>query len=134
MVFKFFDMKMLFILLISIFSFSFCPSPETNNKQYNAGFYIFVENLKDRSYNKFIVETKDSALTIFKSYFKTELELGEVQNPISIFNGDLNFYIARVNVFISPDGKKNFTHLNYPGIGKKNLKLKKRLRLKPVTL
>ena len=120
-------MKILILLLISIFSSAFCPSTEEAVKHSKPGFYVFVENYMDGTNNKFIVESKDSLNNIFNSYFNMELELGEVQRPISIYNGNLNFYVARVNVFENPNGKKKFKHLQYP-------RLTKRSKLKPAVL
>lgn len=120
-------MKTLFVLLISLFCLSFCPSIEKTDNRSSSGFYIFVEDITNRSYQKFIVESKDSANAIFRRYFSEELELGEVQKPISIYNGDLNFYIARVTVLEKPNGKRTFRHLKYP---LKN----KRKKLRPVIL
>ena len=120
-------MKILILLLISVFSSAFCPSKEEAVKHSKPGFYVFVENFRDRTNNKFIVESKDSLDTIFNSYFNMELELGEVERPISIYNGNLSFYVARVNVFENPNGKKKFKHLQYP-------KIAKRSKLKPALL
>jgi hypothetical protein len=122
--------KTVYILLISLFFFSFRPS--TNNAVTNSrtGFYVFVEDFTNRSNSKYIVDTKDSVNSIFNSYFNTELELGDVQNPIFINNGDYSFYIARVNVFEKANGKKGFKHFKYPNPYIKH----KRAKLKPVTL
>ena len=120
-------MKILILLLIYIFASAFCPFKEDAVKHSKPGFYVFVENYKDRTTNKFIVESKDSLNNIFNSYFNMELELGEIQRPISIYNGHLNFYVARVNVFENPKGKKKFKHLEYP-------RLTKRSKLKPAVL
>jgi len=120
-------MKILCLLAISIFCFSFCPSTEKTSKNSKSGFYIFVEDFTNRSYDKYIVESRDSVNTIFEKYFFSELELGDIQNPIYISNVNHSFYIARVNVFENANGKKTFKHLKYP-------KLNKRAKLKPVTL
>ena len=120
-------MKIFILLLISIFSSAFCPSTEEAVKHSKPGFYVFVENYMDGTNNKFIVESKDSLNNIFNSYFNMELELGEVLRPISIYNGNLNFYVARVNVFENPKGKKKFKHLQYP-------KITKRSKLNPTVL
>ena len=98
------------------------------------GFYIYVEDFTNRTNYKYIVETKDSVKTIFNSFFNTELELGDVDRPISIYNGKRNFYIARVNVFEQPNGKKNFRHLKYSSVYIKPSKMKKRSKLNPVIL
>ena len=122
-VFNSFDMKMLSLLLISLFCFSFCPATEKIVNNSKSGFYIFVEDFTDRTNHKYIVETKDSVNTIFKYFFNTELELGDVDRPISIYNGKHSFYIARVTVFKQSNGKKNFRHLKYPNVFHKRSKL-----------
>lgn len=121
-------MKLCFILLIAVFCFSFRPSSEKAVQNTGNGFYVFVEDHTDRSYHKYIVDTKDSVNSIFNLFFNSELELGDVDRPISIYNGKLNFYLARVNVFVQPNGKKDFKHLKYPNV------YSKRSKLKPVTL
>ncbi len=120
-------MKILLVLLISVFCLSFRPVTEKVDNGVNNGFYIVVEDLTKRTYQEFIVESKDSADHIFKHYFNSELQLGEVQKPISIFNGDLNFYIARVSVIEKANGKKDFRHFKYPLNNKRS-------KLKPVVL
>lgn len=121
-------MEIRIVLLIAIFCFSFRPSTEKVSKNTSNGFYVFVEDHIDRTYHKYIVESKDSVNTIFNNFFNAELELCDVDRPISIDNGKFNFYIARVTVFERADGKKNFKHLKYPNI------YGKRSKLKPVTL
>lgn len=142
-------MKFLGALLLSVFCFSFCPSVEeteknskdkTENSAAEAvenlssnGFYIYVEDFTDRTNHKFIVETKDSVQTIFNYFFESELALGNVDRPITIYNGKRNFYIARVNVYIKPNGEKDFKRLKYPSpyIKPDN---RKRQPINPVTL
>jgi hypothetical protein len=120
------DMKTLFIFLISITCFSFCPSTEEAINATSNGFYVSVKDLTDRTYHEYIVETKDSVKMIFNKYFQTELALGEVDYPISIYNGKRDFYIARVYVYEKSNGKKSFKHLNYPNVYDKDSKLKRR--------
>lgn len=125
-------MKTLFILLISLVCLSFCPS--TNKPAVDIarnGFYISVMDHTDRTYHKYIVETKDSVNIIFNKYFKSELDLGEIDYPISIYNGKRDFYIARVNIFVKPNGEKNFKHLKYPNVYVKKSKKHKRPSLAP---
>lgn len=122
-------MKLLSVLLVAVFCFSFRPSTENVVKNAGNGFYISVEDFTDHTNHKYIVETKDSVNTIFNSFFNSELELGDVDRPISIYNGKLSFYIARVNVFEKPNGKKNFRHLRYPSVYHS-----KRAKLKPAIL
>lgn len=127
-------MKTLFILLISISFFSFCPSTEkvaTNTSTASNGFYITVKDLTNRTYQKYIVESKDSVNIIFNKYFKSEMELGEIDYPIFIYNGKRDFYIARVNVFVKPNGEKNFKNLKYPKVYVKPEKVKKRSQKLP---
>lgn len=121
-------MKLSYVLLLSVLSFSFCPSTERVETNTSNGFYIFVQDYTDRTNHKYIVETKDSVNSIFGYFFDSELELGDVDRPITIFNGKRNFYIARVNVFKNSNGEKDFKHLKYPNV------YKKRSKLKPVTL
>ena len=127
-------MRLFSVLFISIFCFSFYPATEKAVKSSNSGFYVFVEDFTNRSNNSYIVDSKDSVNSIFNSYFNSELELGDVQNPIFINNGDYSFYIARVNIFDKANGKKGFKHLKYPNPYNKHSKINKRAKLKPVTL
>lgn len=135
-------MKTFFILLISVFCLSFRPSTEKTESRFHDGFYIYVEDFSDRTNHKYIVESKDSVNIIFDHFFNSELELGDVDRPITIFNGKRNFYIARVNVFVKPNGEKDFRHLKYPDVyaknsktnpdvSEKNAKANKRSKLKP---
>jgi len=124
MIFNSFDMKMLAVLFVSMFCLSFCPSTEKVENNSKSGFYIYVEDFTDRTNHKYIVETKDSVNTIFNYFFNSELELGDVDRPISIYNGKRSFYIARVTVFEQPNGKKNFRHLKYPSVFHKRAKLR----------
>jgi hypothetical protein len=119
-------MKLLYILLVGIFCLSFYPSAEKSNNSSN-GFYICVEDFLDNTFHKYIVESKDSVNHIFRYFFKSELELGNVQKPISIYDGDFNFYIARVNITVKPNGEKSFKHLKYT-----KAKVDKRSKPKPV--
>lgn len=102
--------------MISIFLLAFSPLKEEAVKHSNPGFYVYVENYKNGTRDKFIVESKDSLNKIFNSYLNMELELGEIQRPITIYNGYVNFYVARVTVFENQNGKKKFKHLQYPRI------------------
>jgi len=129
-------MKTLLILLISIFCFSFSPSTEkvaANTNNTSNGFYIFVKDLTNRTNQKYIVETKDSVNIIFNKYFKSEMELGDIDYPISIYNGKRDFYVARVNIFVKQNGDKNFRHLKYPNVYIKSSKTNKRSLLPPTT-
>lgn len=131
---NFFAMKLFFVLLVAVFCFSFRPSMERAVSVSNTGFYISVEDHVNRMHHKYIVESKDSVNQIFQSFFNSELELGDVDRPISIFNGKRDFYIARVNVYVKPNGKKDFRHLKYPNVYENPKKQSKRSKLKPVTL
>lgn len=125
-------MKTLFILLISLTFFSFRPSTKEAAVSASNGFYVSVKDLTDRTYHEFIVESRDSANSIFNKYFESELELGNVDYPISIYNGKRDFYIARVFVFEKPNGKKDFKHLKYANVYDKNSKSKGRAPVKEV--
>ena len=142
-------MKLLGVLLISVFCFSFYPivdEPENSSKETSEnssteaivsttgnGFYIYVEDFTNRTNHKYIVQTKDSVQNIFNYFFESELALGNVDRPITIFNGKRNFYIARVTVFRKPNGEMDFRHLKYndPYVKPDN---RKRQQIKPVTL
>jgi len=117
-------MKLFVVLLVSVFCFSFRPTAEKVESNSHSGFYIHVEDFTDRTNHKYIVESKDSVNSIFNSFFNSELELGNVDRPITIYNGKRNFYIARVNVFEDSNGKKNFKHLKYPNVFIKRSKVK----------
>lgn len=121
-------MKFLFFLLIACISFSFRPSTEKMESNARVGFYIYVKDHTDRTYHKFIVESKDSVNSIFEQFFQSELDLGDIDRPISIYNGKRDFYIARVTVFETPEGKKRFKNLKYEKV------YVKRSKLQPVTL
>jgi len=123
-------MKTLFIVLISLCFLSFRPSTKEASVATSNGFYVSVKDLTDRTYHEFIVETRDSANSIFNKYFESELELGNVDYPISIYNGKRDFYIARVFVFEKSNGKKDFKHLKYANVYDKNSKSNKRAPLK----
>ena len=125
-------MKKLSVFLISFICFSFCPSTEEVVIGTSNGFYISVKDYTDRTYHEYIIENKDSVKIIFNKFLKTELELGDVDYPISIYNGKRDFYIARVYVFVKSNGEKGFRNLKYPNVYDRNLKLEKRLSLPPV--
>jgi hypothetical protein len=124
-------MKTLFILLLSLTFLSFRPSTKEAAIASSNGFYVSVKDHTDRTYHEFIVESKDSANNIFNKYFETELELGNVDYPISIYNGKRDFYIARVFVFEKPNGKKDFKHLKYANVYEKKSKSKGRAPVEP---
>ena len=124
-------MKTFLFLMISLFFLSFRPSTKEAAVSSSNGFYVSVKDLTDRTYHEYIVETKDSANSIFNKYFETELELGNVDYPISIYNGKRDFYIARVFVFVKPNGKKDFKHLKYPNVYVRNSKSNKRAPIEP---
>lgn len=123
-------MKIYGLLFIAFFFFSFRPTPKSEVSNIGNGFYVFIQDHTDRTFHKYIVESRDSVNTIFCKFFKSELELGEIDRPISIYNGKLDFYIARVTIFEQPNGKKNFKHLKYPNVYSNS----KRSKLKPVML
>ena len=116
-------MKILFVLLGSLFLLSFCPSAEKVETASRPGFYIFVEDFTDRTNHEFLVESKDSVDKIFNQFFDSELELWKVDNPISIYNRKRSFYIARVTVFETAGGKMKFKNLKYPDVFVKRKKL-----------
>jgi len=118
-------MKTHFALLISaLICFSFRPMTDKVANNARPGFYISIEDFTDRTNHEFIVESKDSVDGIFNQFFKSELELGEINNPISIYNRKHSFYVARVNVYETPAGEKKFKHLKYSSVYVKRTKLK----------
>lgn len=127
-------MRNLFILIIAISFLSFRPTSEKVESVAHNGFYITIEDHTDRTYHKYLVEDRDSVNIIFNSFFDSELELGNVDRPISIFNGKRDFYIARVTVYKKPNGKKGFKHLKYPNVYVNPKQLNKRAPLSPVYL
>lgn len=127
-------MKTFTLFFIAILCLSFRPTSEKNESNAHNGFYITVEDHTNRSYHKFLVNSKDSVNIIFNQFFNSELELGEVDRPISIFNGKRDFYIARVTLYEKPNGKKGFKHLKYPAVYENPKKALKRSQLKPVYL
>lgn len=124
-------MRLFLVLLVALFCFSFRPSTETSASSTSNGFYIFVEDFTDRTNHKYIVQSRDSVDIIFNQFFDSELELGEVDRPISIYNGKRDFYLARVKVFRKANGELGFKHLKYTN---PYIKSSKRFKLKPVTL
>lgn len=124
-------MKLLVFLLVSVFCFSFRPTTEKVVNLAHDGFYITVEDHVTRSNYKYIVDSKDSVNDIFRTFFDSELELGDVDRPISIFNGKRDFYIARVTVYVKPNGKRDFRHLKYTNVYENPKKLRKRSKLNP---
>ena len=125
------DMKTLFVLLICLSCMSFRPSTKEAAIASSNGFYVSVRDHTDRTYHEFIVESKDSVNVIFGRYFQTELALGNVDYPISIYNGQHDFYVARVFVFEKSNGKKDFKHLKYASVYDKSSKSNKRSPVKP---
>jgi len=123
--------SLLFLFLLFLFC-SFCPSVEKAVINSRNGFYIHVEDFTDRSYHQYILESSDSVNIIFRSYFDSELDLGELDRPITIFNGKCDFYVSRVTVFEKADGQIGFRHLKYPKVYNKESKSVKRSKLKPV--
>lgn len=117
-------MRSLLFTLVVLCLYSFRPSMEKAETTYRNGFYITISDHENKSYKKYIIESKDSVNNLFNQYFNNELELGEVEKPISIFNGDLSFYIARVSVYQKANGKTNFKHFKYPIERNKRGKLK----------
>ena len=123
-------MKNLCFLLISFFCISFCPETEEIEINSHDGFYIHIQDFTDRTDHSYILETTDSVNTIFNLFFNTELELGDIDRPITIYNGKFDFYVARVTVFEKSNGKKAFRHLKYPNVYNNRSKINNRSRLK----
>lgn len=125
-------MKYLLIIVVAILCFSFRPSTEKAASAASNGFYIYVRDNSDRTYHKYIVQSRDSVDVIFEQFFNSELDLGEIDFPLSIYNGYHDFYIARVNVYTKPNGELGFRNLKYPKIY--NKENRKRGKLKPAIL
>ncbi len=125
-------MKPFFFLIICFLCFSFCPSTDKSTNNNSNGFYVSVVDFTNKSYHKFIFEDKDSVNFVFSKYFHGELDLGEIDYPISIFNGKRDFFVARVNVYQKSNGKLSFKHLKYPKVYDKNTRKNKRLEINPV--
>ena len=119
------------LLLIGTFCSSFRPSVQKAAAVETAsnGFYVFVNDFTERTKHSYIIESRDSVDVIFKLFFRSELELGDVDRPLTIYNGEHDFYVARVSVIHKSNGKLGFNNLKYP-----KLKIVKRNKLDPVTL
>jgi hypothetical protein len=119
-------MKTLLVLFVALFSFSFCPiteKEEANNKSAakeesitKSGYYVLVQDYTDRTSHQYLIESKDSVNKIFNQFFCSELELRTINYPITIDDGKQGFFVARVNLFESKNGKTKFKHLKYPKI------------------
>jgi hypothetical protein len=113
-------MKSILFIVISLFCLSFTKTEE--KKEINSasdnksGYYILVEDYTDRTNHKYLVESKDSVDVIFNNFFESQLALGKINYPISIDNGQTSFFVARVKLFESRNGKTKFKHLKYPKI------------------
>ncbi|MGQ8337340.1 hypothetical protein ACUNWD_12385 [Sunxiuqinia sp. A32] len=125
-------MKIIVVLVIAVFFFSFCPTAEKLESTTHNGFLITIEDHTTRTFHKYLVESKDSVNIIFNEFFNSELELGVVDRPMSIDNGKHEFFIARVNLFTKPNGKKSFKNLKYPPIYIKSKDRKQREQRDPV--
>jgi len=112
-------MKTLLAVIVSLWSYSFAFAAEKEESKTKSGYYIVVEDYTDQSSSTYLVESKDSADVIFDHFFESELVLGKVNYPISIDNGKQNFFIARIELFESKNGKMKFKHLKYPKISKR---------------
>jgi hypothetical protein len=113
-------MKTLLVLFVALFCLSFCPNTEKEEYNTKAGYYIFIEDHTSNTNHKFLVESKDSVDIIFERFFDSELSLGNVDYPISIYNLKHDFYIERVTLFEAKNGKTKFKHLKYPAVYDKN--------------
>lgn len=111
-----FAMRVLAVILLGVICFSFCPTTENETAVANSGFLITIEDHTTRTFEKYLVQDKDSVYAIFNSYFGSELKLGRIDRPISIYNGKHDFYVAKVNLFTKPNGKLGFKNLKYPPV------------------
>lgn len=125
-------MKTFSFLIICFLLFAFSPSNDKSAINNSNGFYVSVIDFTNNSSHKFIFENKDSVDFVFNKYFIGELDLGEIDYPISIFNGKRDFYVARVNVYQKSNGKMSFRHLKYPDVYDKSTKKNKRSVINPV--
>jgi len=124
-------MKICLLILIAVFCSSFRPTVQkaAATAIVSNGFYVFVNDFTRRTKHSYIVESRDSVDVLFKLFFESELDLGNVNRPLTIYNGEHDFYVARVNVLHKSNGRLGFTNLKYPKI-----KVTKRSKLKPVVL
>ena len=109
-------MKTLSILIVALFCFSFVSPPEKENPEATntkSGYYIFVEDYVEHANYKYLVESKDSVNKIFDHFFASELALGKVNRPMSIYNLKSSFYIEPVQLFESKNGKTKFRHMKF---------------------
>jgi hypothetical protein len=109
-------MKTLLVLIVALFCFSFRPNSEKEEYNPKAGYYIVIEDHTNNTNHKFLVESKDSVDIIFGRFFDSELSLGNVDYPISIYNMKHDFYIERVALFEAKNGETKFKHLKYPAV------------------
>lgn len=84
-----------------------------------SGFYIFVEDYVNHENHKYLVASKDSVNKIFDHFFASELTLGIVDHPMSIYNLKHSFYIEPVTLFEAKNGKQKFKHLKFQTTFKK---------------
>ena len=124
-------MKICLLLVTFIICSSFRPTVQkaASAEVVSSGFYVFVNDFTERTKHSYIIESRDSVDVIFKLFFRSELELGDVDRPLTIYNGEHDFYVARVSVIHKSNGKLGFNNLKYP-----KLKIVKRNKLDPVTL
>lgn len=113
------DMKTCMLLIAALFGLSFCYTSGKDEPAPRSGYYIFVEDYTDHTNHRFLVESKDSVDKIFDLFFASELSLGTVDHPISIYNLKHNFYIERVELIDAKNGKVRFKHLKYPAVFKR---------------
>ena len=109
-------MRTLLLFAVLVFCFSLSYAAKKDEPAAKSGYYILVEDYTDRSNHTYLLESKDSVDVIFDQFFKTELELGNINYPITIDNGKQSFFVARVELFESKNGKTHFKHLKYPKI------------------
>lgn len=106
--------KKIAILSLLFVNFSFYPEAGEEESDEGSGYYIVVQDYFTNTFHKYIVESKDSVDIIFNTVFESELQLGEIDRPITINNGKYDFYVARVVLYLKKNGQMSFKNLKYP--------------------
>ena len=114
---------LLAVVAVAFCFYSFCYISDKDEPSPKSAYYIVVEDFTDNTAYKYLVESKDSADRIFDRFFASELSLGNVDHPITIYNLKHNFYIERVELFETKNGKTKVKHLKYDDIRGKRKQL-----------
>lgn len=116
-------MKSIYITLLCLLSFNI-SYPKGTDKLKPEGYYIHVIDFTNGTKEKYLLTSMDSVSRVFNKYFGSEMTIEDVAFPLSIYNGEHDFYLARVTIIKKRNGKTKFRHLKYASIyDKKKLKL-----------